>query len=453
MGIFSSDKDKANAQATVNIPLYSKFTKREMINMAFYTGGIMCYKFVLEFMNGCMSNLILGRIAASTLPKGLAVSDVWTILQSISLIFQCIGCIVVAPLIRRWDTSKVLALSILSFAIVIALIPIIEASTGGTIPPANAKPITAPGASAPTLVQDQKQYFGAWNVLILFAIFPIAGIFHGIIELIRRVIPSDIVGGDSEKLKKMDATVHMWYEVAGTSGAFIAAYSMQRFGYAFTTMWIPIGFFLAFLLFRMINTNVLDATNFKIERAATTEETEVMVGNGATAATSVEEKKKTKRGICSEIWFFTKAFFHSVKVGAVLVFTNRSLIWLMPAYVLPLVVHRYFESTFFPFYSKYNLGDGSTQQIFVGGSNFGELLGAAAILFTATLVKTPLPWLRADAITLLLIFVYVYYEVPDTVAKFDAKSQLSYLAFANSTGATYFAWKLSALGAAVSFGW
>ena len=51
------------------------------------------------------------------------------------------------------------------------------------------------------------------------------------VELIRRVIPRDIVGGNVQKLRRMDALVHMFYEVAGTSGAFCTALALiPRFG-------------------------------------------------------------------------------------------------------------------------------------------------------------------------------------------------------------------------------
>ncbi|KAF9191036.1 hypothetical protein BGZ51_007869 [Haplosporangium sp. Z 767] len=43
------------------------------------------------------------------------------------------------------------------------------------------------------------------------------------VELIRRVIPRDIFGGDVVKLK-MDATVHAYYEVSGISGTFFSAF-------------------------------------------------------------------------------------------------------------------------------------------------------------------------------------------------------------------------------------
>jgi len=50
------------------------------------------------------------------------------------------------------------------------------------------------------------------------------------VELIRRVIPADICGGDVMRLRRMDATVHILYEVAGTAGAFASASAILRFG-------------------------------------------------------------------------------------------------------------------------------------------------------------------------------------------------------------------------------
>lgn len=43
------------------------------------------------------------------------------------------------------------------------------------------------------------------------------------VELIRRVIPRDIVGGNVQKLRRMDSLVHIFYEIAGTGGAFCTA--------------------------------------------------------------------------------------------------------------------------------------------------------------------------------------------------------------------------------------
>jgi hypothetical protein len=45
------------------------------------------------------------------------------------------------------------------------------------------------------------------TILKLFLIWTVSGICYGMVELIRRVIPADIVGGHVDKLRRMDATV------------------------------------------------------------------------------------------------------------------------------------------------------------------------------------------------------------------------------------------------------
>ncbi len=94
-------------------------------------------------------------------------------------------------------------------------------------------------------------------------------------------------------------------------------------------MFLPIGFVVACALWLFIDTKKTKPLSKKTSSAA------------VTMSTATPTPASKKRGCCGEIWFFVKAFFHSVKVGAVLVFTNRCLIWLIPAYVLPLIIHRY----------------------------------------------------------------------------------------------------------------
>ncbi|KAI9143540.1 hypothetical protein BKA69DRAFT_1060014 [Paraphysoderma sedebokerense] len=128
----------------------------------------------------------------------------------------------VAPLIKRYTTGKVLSVSIWAFGGIIATIPLMEGFTQGGL--------------------SSSREPGKWNPYILFLIFPLVGIFHGIVELIRRVIPQDIVGGDETKLKRMDSTVHIWYEVAGTSGAVLSRYWIDYFKFAYALAVIPILF-------------------------------------------------------------------------------------------------------------------------------------------------------------------------------------------------------------------
>jgi hypothetical protein len=54
---------------------------------------------------------------------------------------------------------------------------------------------------------DRSPVYGSWDPNALFPIYMLTGIFFGMVELIRRVIPRDIVGGDIHKLRKMDAVV------------------------------------------------------------------------------------------------------------------------------------------------------------------------------------------------------------------------------------------------------
>ena len=63
--------------------------------------------------------------------------------------------------------------------------------------------VAKPGVSSslplfPLFISDIQQLFLIWTV---------SGICYGMVELIRRVIPADIVGGHVDKLRRMDATV------------------------------------------------------------------------------------------------------------------------------------------------------------------------------------------------------------------------------------------------------
>jgi hypothetical protein len=111
--------------------------------------------------------------------------------------------------------------AVLTFGMISAILLVVDASTGGQL-----KYKTA----------DNKTRYGTWNPNGLFPVYIISGVSYGMVELIRRVIPRDIVGGDVQRveptnlfvklspdfsqLRRMDAVVHVLYEVAGTAGAF-----------------------------------------------------------------------------------------------------------------------------------------------------------------------------------------------------------------------------------------
>lgn len=319
------------------------------------------------------------------------------ILQGLNQAFQCVGSIAIAPLIKRFPTRSVLAASIGIFGLLSALIIIIDVSTGGKIP--------VPGADGKAV-----QRYGDWNSLILFPIYSVIGICHGMVELIRRVIPRDIVGGDVIKLKRMDATVHVLYEVAGTAGAFFSTFLVLRLGNALAPSISPFLFVFACITWSCIGLLDSDVENRKHLESLSESSLFAQIGHGFSH------------------------FGTSMYRGAQIVFSSRKFIWLIPGYSIPLFTHRYLESQLSPAFAKRILKEGAYAQIMVGGSNFGELLGALFVLFFANKIKTPLPWLRLDALGLLIIWILPYaYPAPEK--------------------ALSFAWTLAAIWIPVSFGW
>jgi hypothetical protein len=97
-------------------------------------------------------------------------------------------------------------------------------------------------------------------------------------------------------------------------------------------------------------------------------------------------------------------------------------------------MHRFLESSLAPAFAKRVLGISAWSQIIVGGSNFGELLGAVAVLVLSDVVTTPIPWLRLDAVLLNLVWVL------PTFAK-------------SATHDVSWAWKIAGCFIPISFGW
>eukprot|EP00128_Syssomonas_multiformis_P011615 Colp12_sorted_trinity150504_noHs@16414 len=351
---------------------WSSFSTIEKRNIALYIIGIMCYKFALESYLTSINNLAVGRFGKGAQALGILVG--------FNQAMQCVGSILVAPVVRWFSTKGVLSTSIWLFAIVSALIPIVNAATGGLLP-----------------TNEDNQNYGDWNANIIFPIFLLSGVFHGIVELIRRVIPRDVVGGDVEKLKRMDATVHIFYEVAGTGGAFFAAYLQVTLGYAYSPVISPPLFLIAgcFWYFIRIEAHSKEALAELRASQAGGKGDEAFAAENPSLMVLVRES--------------FVGFFRSVWIGGKIVMSSRKFMWLIPGYSLALVMHRYLESQLFPNFAKRVLKTGAYSSIMTGGSNFGELCGALSVLLFTNAVKTPIPWLRWDALTLSVVWVLPYW--------------------------------------------
>ncbi|KAF9921048.1 hypothetical protein FBU30_008967 [Linnemannia zychae] len=365
---------------------FADFTSTEKRNVIIYMAGIMLYKFGLEAFTGSIILLATDRFNETNTYSHLAI------LQGLNQAFQCVGSIAIAPLIKRFPTRSVLAVSIFLFGLLSALIIIIDVGTGGKVPPSG------------------KKAYGHWDPVILFPIYSLIGIFHGMVELIRRVIPRDIVGGDVVKLKRMDAIVHVFYEVAGTAGAFFSTFLVLNLGKAIAPAMTPFLFTFAAITWSFIGLLQADIDNRK-------------------SLAALEEPSLIRQIGHGFIHFGT-----SIVRGVQIIFSSRKFIWLIPGYAIPLFTHRYLESQLSPAFAKEILKQSAYAQIMVGGSNFGELLGALFVLFFARKIKTPIPWLRLDALGLLIVWILPY-SYPDP------------------TKALSFAWTLAAIWIPVSFGW
>ena len=126
-------------------------------------------------------------------------------------------------------------------------------------------------------------------------------------------------------------------------------------------------------------------------------------------------------------------FGTSIFTGAKIIFTSRKTVWLLPGYSIALFGHRYLENGIAPIIAKRYLGNSAWSQIMVGGSNFGELLGALFVFLFTNLVTTPIPWLRLDALALLIVWYLPYWR--------PGEDQVKY------------AWIVAATFLPISFGW
>ena len=105
-------------------------------------------------------------------------------------------------MVKFLSTQTVLSIAVFSFSLITAILLIVDRATGGKIKGRN----------------DPEPIYGDYPIDTLFPIFVlsgfvrldvplISGLFHGMVELVRRVIRRDLVGGHMSKMQKLDAFV------------------------------------------------------------------------------------------------------------------------------------------------------------------------------------------------------------------------------------------------------
>ena len=281
-----------------------------------------------------------------------------------------IGANLAGPLLPRWPLKRLLLAAIFVVMLSSTLLLIIDAATGGHIKP------------KAWHEQHDFAYYGHYNTDIMLPVSFFRGLATGITATNLKILPQRIVGTDEQKLRRMGALVHLFNQVASTAGAFMTAIVL-----------IPhLGTNYAFII-----------TPFCVLIAGCTWACMSNLSPSRTAPIDREEKEK-QAGLKTTIKrfvLFPKSFF----LGAKIIFSSRSFVWLLPANCVNRYGHVYLEGSIAPVIARRYLGVAEWAQIMVGGSNLGELLGALFVLFFTNLVHTPLPWLRLDA----LMFLAVWY--------------------------------------------
>lgn len=361
------------------------FTPDEKQNIFIYIVTIMLYKFGVEAFNGSIITLATNRYDhdAHHSRTSTRTFEHVGLLIGLNQASQCIGSMLVGPLIKHWRTQTVLAVTIFIFGLSTAIFMIIDASTGGYIKPSD--------------FESQNNYdfpyYGKYDTDIIIPIYCVSGMTFGMVESIRRVIPAHIAGNDVIKLRKMDALVHVFYEVAGVSGALITALVLiPRLGSNYSFIITPIFFTLSGMMCLLIRSST----------------------NKALVESITKTKKKLPMDYLKAIGRTICLFIHSICSGAKIVFTNRRFIWLFAAYPLAIYAHRYIENSVTSQVARRYLHNSSWSQILVGGSNLGELLGALFIFCFNDSIKSPILWVRFDALMLIIVwYIPFYYPPPD----------------------------------------
>ncbi|KAL0634944.1 hypothetical protein Q9L58_006138 [Maublancomyces gigas] len=209
--------------------------------------------------SGTTSSLILNSRVIALEKWGDEKHQKYGLLRGLDQLFQCVGSILVAPLIRRFPIRNILICAAGVFGFLSAILMVVDVSTGGRI-----KIPDDPELSLPT------DYHGKYSPNVMFPVVCASGIVYGMVELIRRVIPRDIVGGDIGKLQQMDALVSypltdpsnknsyftqvghgiMYFGLAISEGASII-FSNRKF------IWLPIGYSLALYGHRYLENGIL----------------------------------------------------------------------------------------------------------------------------------------------------------------------------------------------------
>lgn len=210
---------------------------------------------------------------------------------------------------------------------------------------------------------------GLFTPWLLYPVYALFGGGVGIVETSRKSIAALLVGQDEELLKRYNARVHVFYEIAGVAGAIAAGLLLAAFNPMAALLIQPPAYLLAALAF------------WRVRHAEPRTR-----GSGPPASSKLH------------------AWWQDVLRGAKAVCGDPRLRWLAVAMVLPQIIHRVLEDILMPVFANGVLGQGALSTWMLAASDLGELIGAAALLRFAGRWPGAAPWLRAAALGLFAVW-------------------------------------------------
>ena len=128
--------------------------------------------------------------------------------QGLNQAAQCLGAILIAPLIKRWPVRTVLAMAVIFFGLMTMILLVVDASTGtshynsaNSVLSLNATQVvnsdskhlmarssTVIGIRMPYATISRLMCFSSLIPSQIFVIWTLAGVAYGMVELIRRVM-------------------------------------------------------------------------------------------------------------------------------------------------------------------------------------------------------------------------------------------------------------------------
>ena len=158
------------------------FTASEKRNIAIYICGIMLYKFGLEAFNGSITALATNRYDWEAWRTNTPQKTFGRVglLQGLNQAFQCVGSILIGPLIKRFPIKAVLSASIFCFGLLTAILMVVDAATGGSLKPRGWTPTN----------EDDFGYYGAYNSDAIIPVYCISGIAYGQLSIVVMILRS-----------------------------------------------------------------------------------------------------------------------------------------------------------------------------------------------------------------------------------------------------------------------